>query len=181
MATSNAALADIAKTMYIDGCTIEEVALAAKCSSSPGVADYERLSQLLLQSITGVDLQSSISPIETSEHIDLVKFDINKRPRTCSKPCHVYLIDSGNHDNTYKIGYTSNKAQRLQDIKKDYGVPNASMIASLYVGTKDNALEVEGNLHKKFDRERVFTYYGVEWFALNQMQVTSVKEFLSVN
>ena len=55
------------------------------------------------------------------------------------------------------------------------------MLASLYVGTKDNALEVESNLHKKFDRERVFTYYGVEWFELNQTQVTTVKEFLTTN
>lgn len=181
MATSNAALADIAKAMYIDGSTLEEVALASRCFKSSGVADYKKLSELLLQSMTGFKSPVHSPILETSEHIELVKFDINKRPKTCSKPCHVYLIDSGNHDSTYKIGYTSNKAQRLQDIKKDYGVPNASMLASLYVGTKDNALEVEGNLHKKFDNDRVFTYYGVEWFALNQTQVKSVKEFLSVN
>lgn len=96
-----------------------------------------------------------------------------------SKPCHIYLVDSGNYDNVYKIGYTCNKRRRLTQIKDEYGVPNAVLQASAYVRTVQSAKAVEGELHLMFSSQRVNTYYGEEWFQLNTSQVDEIKNFLT--
>ncbi len=122
---------------------------------------------------------SGVTTIEERLRSKRLETFLEPQKSTETKPCHIYLVDSGNYDQVYKIGYTCNKRRRLLQIKDEYGVPNAIMQASAYVRTVKSAKTVEEELHTIFSKQRVNTYYGEEWFQLNESQVDEVKNFLN--
>ena len=143
--------------------------------------DFPTFVEALLDAINLDDNESILEQLSIEERIQPSTLETLLEPKEVrgTKPCHVYLVNSGNYDNVFKIGYTSNKALRLTQIKRDYGVPNAVMVAATYVGSRQSAKKVEEELHKMFNNHRVHTYSGEEWFHLEPTQANEVEKFLT--
>ena len=92
-------------------------------------------------------------------------------------PTHLYLIDSGNCDDAYKIGISSCLDYRLETIREDYKVPNATLLVSKLFDTRTMALNVEAQLHTEYFKHWNQSYAGNEWFLLDQSNVNTVKEY----
>jgi len=87
----------------------------------------------------------------------------------------LYLIASGNNDNTYKIGISNEPTRRLEQIKRQYNVPNAYIIETMDVSTRDEVFAIESALHEKYDRYAASHMEGREWFRLSQKQIDEIK------
>jgi len=171
------------KQMYLSGSTPSDIAIACNfIDEETEDPNYEAFCEGLLKALTAGYTVLPPAKAETkgsglSQKL-LSEFFVTGGRRGM-KPCHIYLVDSGNHDQVYKIGITTNKPQRIKNIRKTYGVPNAQIMKTTMVGSSSSAKSIEAELHRQFDECRVNTYYGVEWFALQPNQVNEIIEFLS--
>lgn len=171
------------KQLYLSGNSVSEIALSCDFNKEETEdPDYEAYCEALLKALTAgytvLPKQKAKAEISSLSSKQLSEFFVAGGKRGV-KPCHIYLVDSGNHDNVYKIGITTNKPQRIKDIRKTYGVPNAQLMKTTMVGSSSTAKAIETELHHQFDDFRVNTYYGVEWFSLEQSQVNEIISFLS--
>ena len=80
----------------------------------------------------------------------------------------LYIISSGRNDSVYKLGISVDPEYRLDQIKRDYNVPNAFIVETMDVPTREEVFAVENALHARFDRKRARSYQGREWFKLTQ-------------
>ena len=88
----------------------------------------------------------------------------------------LYIIASGNDDSVYKIGISVDPVKRLEQIKRDYDVPNAYIVETMDVPTREEVFAVENALHTKYDRYQSNAYEGREWFKLNKKQLKELIE-----
>ena len=88
----------------------------------------------------------------------------------------LYVIGSGNDDDIYKIGISNSPNRRLEQIKRNYDVPNAFIIETLDVSTRGEVFAIENALHAKFDLYQSNKYEGREWFKLNKKQLNQLVE-----
>ena len=99
-----------------------------------------------------------------------------------NQPHWLYLICSGNDDNTYKIGYTSRPVEtRLNEIKMEYTVPNAKLVKQCEVKGESNVLMLEQSLHDEYYECQDSTYGGCEWFCLEPNELNQIKLFYDNN
>ena len=90
----------------------------------------------------------------------------------------LYLIDSGNEDFIYKIGYTGRSLQeRLDEIKLNYCVPKAKIINQLQILGQSKALQLEQRLHKLCEDCHEYTYSGQEFFELSPDLLKQVQTY----
>ena len=90
----------------------------------------------------------------------------------------LYLIDSGNDDLIYKIGYTGRSLQeRLDEIKLNYCVPKAKIISQLQILGQSKALQLEQRLHKLCEDCHEYTYAGQEFFELSPDLLKQVQTY----
>ena len=89
----------------------------------------------------------------------------------------LYVISSGNDDDIYKIGISVHPVTRLEQIKRDYDVPNAYIVETMDVPTRDEVFAIESALHEQFDRYRARHMKGKEWFKLSK---TQLKQLISM-
>ena len=87
----------------------------------------------------------------------------------------LYLVASGNNDGVYKIGISVDPIKRLEQIKVQYDVPNAYILETMDVSSRDEVFAVEKALHDKYDRYRAHNYHGREWFRLSKAQIADIK------
>ncbi len=102
----------------------------------------------------------------------LDKYIMSKRTEEMN---FLYLVASGNDDGIYKIGISVDPVQRLEQIKRDYDVPNAFILETMDVGSRDEVFAVETALHDKYDRYHSTKYSGREWFKLSKAQIAEIK------
>lgn len=88
----------------------------------------------------------------------------------------LYLIASGNDDGVYKIGISQHPLKRLEEIKSQYDVPDAYILETMDVSTRDEVFAVENALHVKYDDCRAASYKGREWFKLTNKQLQDIRE-----
>lgn len=91
----------------------------------------------------------------------------------------LYLIASGNDDGVYKIGISQHPLKRLEEIKTQYDVPDAYILETMDVSTRDEVFAVENALHVKYDDCRAAGYKGREWFKLTDKQLQDIREMYS--
>lgn len=170
-----------AKQKREKGFTASMLARACGFTTSSNEPDLDTFVCALVDAIRLDNSQNILEHFSIEDRFKPSTLDALLEPKEVrgSKPCHVYLVNSGNYDNTFKIGYTANKSLRLTQIKRDYGVPNAVMVAATYVGSKQSAKKVEEELHMMFQNNRVHTYSGEEWFSLDPAQAKEVENFLT--
>ena len=87
----------------------------------------------------------------------------------------LYIISSGRNDSVYKLGISGDPEFRLEQIKRDYNVPNASIVETMDVPTREEVFAVENALHTRFDRKRARNYQGREWFKLTQTDLAELR------
>ena len=92
-------------------------------------------------------------------------------------PTYLYLIDSGNSDNVYKIGISGCIDYRLDSIREDYNLPNATLLMSKIFPTRTQALCSEAELHKEYFAKWDQDYPGQEFFCLDADSIKSVKAY----
>ena len=93
------------------------------------------------------------------------------------KPHWLYLINSGNNDDVFKVGYTSRDIEsRLEEIKIDYTVPMATIQKRCRIYGEAAVLSLEKQLHKQCYEYWDSTYGGVEWFELDQQNLTQITQ-----
>ena len=63
----------------------------------------------------------------------------------------LYIIASGRNDSVYKLGISGDPEFRLDQIKRDYNVPNAFIVETMDVPTREEVFAVENALHTRFD------------------------------
>ena len=90
-------------------------------------------------------------------------------------PTYLYLVDSGNCDNVYKIGISGCLDYRLTSIREDYNLPNAQLLMSKEFPTRTQALCSEAELHKQYFAKWNQDYPGQEFFFLDADSIKSVK------
>mgnify|MGYP002042775119 FL=1 len=88
----------------------------------------------------------------------------------------LYVIGSGNDDDIHKIGISNSPNRRLEQIKRNYDVPNAFIIETMDVSTRGEVFAIENALHAKFDLYQSNKYEGREWFKLNKKQLNQLVE-----
>jgi len=88
----------------------------------------------------------------------------------------LYLIASGKDDGVYKIGISNEPARRLEQIKDHYGVPNAYILESMDVGSRDEVFAIEQGLHTKYADCLAAGYEGREWFKLTDNQLHDLRQ-----
>lgn len=88
----------------------------------------------------------------------------------------LYLIASGNGDGVYKIGISNEPTRRLEQIKDHYEVPNAYIVETMDVGTRDEVFAIENALHTKYADYQATGYEGREWFKLSGKQLDELRE-----
>ena len=94
----------------------------------------------------------------------------------------LYLIDSGNQDDVYKIGITGRTVeQRLEEIQTEYTVPLASITKRRKVIGETAVLKLEHELHTKYQHSQDSTYGGCEWFCLEPKDLTQLKTIYDYN
>ena len=94
-----------------------------------------------------------------------------------SKIQWLYLVSSGNDDDVYKIGISQHPKVRLEEIKKQYDVPNAEIVEVMDVSTRDDVFAIEQALHSKYSDKRAATYKGREWFVLSKADIAELRKF----
>lgn len=87
----------------------------------------------------------------------------------------LYLVASGNDDSIYKIGISDDPERRLGEIQKRYNVPNAFIVETMDVNTRETVFALENALHERFAESRSNLYGGREWFRLTDQEVTGIK------
>jgi len=87
----------------------------------------------------------------------------------------IYLIASGNDDGIYKIGLSVDPIKRLEQIKEQYQVPNAYIVETMDVPTRDEVFAVEQALHQRFKTKLSRKYSGKEWFRLTAKDILELK------
>ena len=73
---------------------------------------------------------------------------------------YLYLIASGNEDQIYKIGISHDPKQRLEQIQRDYNVPQAYIVEYIDVPSRAEVFAIENALHTRFDSKQSTKYSG---------------------
>jgi len=79
----------------------------------------------------------------------------------------LYLIASGNNDSVYKVGISVDPKARLEQIKSTYRVPNAHIVETMDVPTRQEVFAIEAALHARFEVKKSPKYGGREFFRLS--------------
>ena len=94
------------------------------------------------------------------------------------KPHWLYLIDAGNDDLVYTIGYTGRSVEeRLAEIKIDYCIPNAIVIRQRRVLGQIQARQIEQELHELCSDCHEYTYSGQEFFELSPERLQQIQPY----
>jgi predicted GIY-YIG superfamily endonuclease len=72
----------------------------------------------------------------------------------------LYLIATGNNDSIYKVGISDDPKRRLEQIKERYGVPNAYIVETMDVPTRQEVVALENAIHTRFLKKRSTRYGG---------------------
>jgi len=94
---------------------------------------------------------------------------------------YLYLIASGNDDNIFKIGISHSPTQRLEQIKRDYNVPDAYILEYMDVPSRDEVFAIENALHTRFDSKQSTKYPGREWFKLTAKDLEDLRSLYQEN
>ncbi|EHA63773.1 GIY-YIG nuclease family protein [Synechococcus sp. WH 8016] len=94
---------------------------------------------------------------------------------------YLYLIASGNEDNIFKIGISHSPTQRLEQIKRDYNVPDAYILEFMDVPSRDEVFAIENALHTRFDSKQSTKYPGREWFKLSPKDLEDLRSLYQEN
>lgn len=93
----------------------------------------------------------------------------------------LYLIATGNNDSVYKVGISVDPNARLKQIKATYRVPNAYIVETMDVQTRDEVFALESALHARFESRRVTLYGGREFFKLSTADLEWLKNLYKDN
>ena len=88
----------------------------------------------------------------------------------------LYLIATGRHDGIYKIGISNDVERRLEQIKRDYDVPDAYIMETMDVASREEVFAIENALHTRYAHKRATNMPGREWFRLSLGDIKSIKE-----
>ena len=80
----------------------------------------------------------------------------------------LYLVASGNNDSVYKVGISVDPKARLEQIKSTYRVPNAHIVETMDVPTRQEVFAIEAALHARFESKKSPRYGGREFFRLSE-------------
>ncbi len=100
---------------------------------------------------------------------------------TSKKLQYLYLIASGNDDSIYKIGISDDPERRLEQIRRDYCVPDAYIVEYMDVPSRDEVFAIENALHARFDRKQSRKYSGREWFKLSARDLEDLRSLYQEN
>ena len=173
-----------AKQLFISGKSVDEITKEFEFVDEKNNPDYKEFTQKLLEALTAGAVESrkkilsAPEPEFSVQHKSLREFFSKERYKD-NRPCHVYLVNSGNHDGVYKIGFTNDKTKRIAQIQKTYGVPNATIVQTVMLNSRQMAVDVEAQLHQQYNNLRVNTYYGTEWFQLSESNVKTILNFFA--
>lgn len=88
----------------------------------------------------------------------------------------LYIISSGRDDGIYKLGITQHPHQRLEQIQRDYDVPDAEIIELMDVPSREEVFAIENALHTRFSKKRATSMKGREWFRLSKADLEGLRE-----
>jgi hypothetical protein len=97
----------------------------------------------------------------------VTKVNIEKALAEYTKPCYVYIMESGGK---IKIGHSKDSNNRWKSFKT--GNPTISLKKELKCNSESDASMFESTLHRKYKNERI----GGEWFQLSDRQLIDLYE-----
>ena len=89
-------------------------------------------------------------------------------------------MSTGNDDNVYKIGISQNPNVRLEEIKKQYDLPNAKIVEVMDVSTRADVFAIEQALQSKSSNKCTSTCKGREWFVLSKADIAELRKFYQI-